>query len=749
MTIVPASEDRAGSAGRHLVIELRNVKRAFDTKQGRHRVLDGAGLQICEGSFTVIRGPSGAGKTTLLRILGFLDTEFSGEYIYDGAFIKEKAGWELDDLRSESIGFVFQEGRLLNHLTIGENIVLPLRLKGVSSQLQRDALEKVNALVFRQEELSGGLTDLYPNEASGGQRQRAALARAIICEPRLILADEPTASLDLVSRQQVFEKLKDLHAAGNTVIMVSHDPIFFEYGAQYELEDRKLRPVEAPGSEPRPEPGQGLGKPLGLSQDRPGAGLHDHAMLSGVRAQTRKDDPISRGQGGYGKLFWLISEAWISLIRRPLLSGLTLVTLIAGICQVALLLSVLGGVERIIDQAISDGSRLSRVQIRPRTADLSSDLRFPLTAELSRRPGIEAVIARRAASFSVLGRDGAETPYPTMGLHPQDPELRFFEFVSGSAAAFFESDFSVIVTAEFYNEIFGSASGSDGFDWSEAQGRVFEVVVPRFSRTGERLSQEVIPLSVAGVILAGEGNRQFYVSNTLLLATDQIKRDRNNTVRLPLNATGDDWAAGADLSALVDWPWEDYQHIYVDKVEHVIPEIAYLSTLGYRSEADIWDFAWVLDIKEASLKVFIPLLGLLAFVIILVLIGNIYISAKLREGELALMRVLGLKPRDLTRIELLGVLKLVVAANIAGLLFAQFLIRAISRRFEEQAQLVASLEGASPEGARGSGFGQILFSPVSEFAPGLFLGTALLVVLVAIFPAVKVSRTDPARVFSR
>lgn len=705
-----------------ILIALKSVKRIFETKQGQNKVLDAANLQISEGSFTVIRGPSGSGKTTLLRILGLLDTEFSGKYFFDNNAIRELQTWELDDLRSDNIGFVFQEGRLLNHLTLGENMVLPLRLKGVSKQQQLEALRRVSALVFRDGELAEGLIGLYPNEASGGQRQRAALARAIIADPKLILADEPTASLDLASRQQVFEKLKALHEAGNTLIIVSHDPIFFGYGDQYELEDRMLRPVG--------------------EQDTPG--LTDAGARKARAGKSRNE--ISDESFSHRKLIWLLSEAWISIIRRPLLSGLTLVTLIAGICQVALLLSVLGGVERIIDQAISDGSRLSRVQIRPRTADLSADIRFPLTAELGLNPEIETIVPRRAASFSVLGPDGAETPYPSLGLHPNDPELRFFSFIYGSPEAFFEDDFSIIATAEFYNEIFEADRAGEGSDWDENMGRKFEIVVPRFSRSGERLSQEIIPLSVAGVILSGEGSRQFYVSNNLLLATDLIKRDRDNSFGLPLNEAGSNWSPDADLSQLANWPWEDFQHIYVDRIENVIPQIAYLSTLGYRSEADIWDFAWVLDVKDASLKVFVPLLGLLAFVIILVLAGNIYISAKLREGELALMRVLGLRRRDLTSIELLGVLKLAIAANILGLFFAQFLITTISRQFEQQAELVASFEDS---GTGISGFSQILFSPVSEFALYILLGSFLLVVLTAILPALKISRADPAKVFSR
>lgn len=703
------------------LIVLYEISRSFGEAKSDTPVLNRLSLKIGEGSFTVIRGPSGVGKTTLLRILGLLDHEFDGTFIFDGYDVTEASSAGRDKLRSESIGFVFQEGRFLNHLTLAENISLPLRLRGAEERSLEENLEKVADVVFRQEERDTGLLDKRPLRASGGQRQRAALARAIITKPKLILADEPTASLDQKSRKQVLEQLQDLHGRGSTIIVVSHDPIFFEYGDQFELRDGRLNPI---------------------TED-----VIDDKVLAEPPPRPRKVVP-----GGF-LTEWLpqlpflrvVSEALTGLIRRPLLTLLTLVSLVAGICQVAILVSILGGAERIIDQAISDGSRLTRVTVRPRTVDLPNEVRFPLRDQIAALADVVEVIPRRSASFTILADNGAELPFQTIGLHPNDPEFKYFTFIAGEPLGAQKSHFGIIATPAFLTEVFGLGDAEGSLtDWTSLLTREVPLLVPRFNRAGQKTGEVNVTLHISAVILNGEGGREFYVSNALLVATDAIKRDRTGQLTLPESLADVRVTSDADELPLFDWPWEDMLHIYLSDIEKVVPVMTSLVGLGFRPEAELWNYLWVLDLQQAALSVFVPLLILLGIVVSLVLICNVYISARLRESELALCRVLGMGRGDIVLIEVLSLILLALIALSVGLFTAQILINFISEHLETQYEILSNL---SDEGI--NSVAALIFTPIPRFVFEITVGTVCLVVVSVLIPAVSVGRTDPAIVFSR
>ena len=181
--------------------------------------LRGLSINIEKGEYVAIMGPSGSGKSTLMNLIGCLDTPTKGSYLLNG---KEVAAMNDDDLariRNEEIGFVFQTFNLLPRATALHNVELPLVYAGVSSkdrqQRAMQALEKV--------ELTSRSTH-RPNELSGGQRQRVAIARALVNSPSILLADEPTGNLDSVTSEEIMRVFGDLHAAGQTVIMVTHEP---------------------------------------------------------------------------------------------------------------------------------------------------------------------------------------------------------------------------------------------------------------------------------------------------------------------------------------------------------------------------------------------------------------------------------------------------------------------------------------------------------------------------------------------
>ena len=197
------------------MIEIRNISKSFD----RLRVLDDVSLTINDGEFLSIVGPSGAGKTTLLQIIGSLEAPDSGSVLYDGTDIVKMKSDVLARFRNSNIGFVFQFHQLLPEFTITENVALPAMIGGKS---KREAMAEATKI---PEGLGlGSRLDHRPNQLSGGERQRAAAARALINDPKVILADEPSGSLDSHNREELYRLFFELRATtGKTFIIVTHD----------------------------------------------------------------------------------------------------------------------------------------------------------------------------------------------------------------------------------------------------------------------------------------------------------------------------------------------------------------------------------------------------------------------------------------------------------------------------------------------------------------------------------------------
>jgi ABC-type lipoprotein export system ATPase subunit len=182
-------------------------------------------LEIHEGEFATIMGPSGAGKSTLLAILGLLDADFGGEYWLDGQPVHALKPKARAQLAKDNIGFVFQQFHLIDDLTVAENLDIPLSYRNVP---RKERAARVADMLDRFQMV--GKKDLYPNQLSGGQQQQVAIARAVIAEPRIILADEPTGSLQWKQGEHIMELLKGLNDAGTTIVQVSHDDRVAAFG---------------------------------------------------------------------------------------------------------------------------------------------------------------------------------------------------------------------------------------------------------------------------------------------------------------------------------------------------------------------------------------------------------------------------------------------------------------------------------------------------------------------------------------
>lgn len=200
------------------LIKISNIKRNFILGNETVYVLKGIDLEIKKGEYVALMGPSGSGKSTLMNLLGCLDTPTSGSYILNGQDVSKMHDDNLAEIRNQEIGFVFQTFNLLPRTTALDNVALPMVYAGFSkSERQLRATE-----VLHQVNLADRM-DHQPNQLSGGQRQRVAIARALVNKPSIILADEPTGNLDSITSLEIMKLFGDIHAQGNTVILVTHE----------------------------------------------------------------------------------------------------------------------------------------------------------------------------------------------------------------------------------------------------------------------------------------------------------------------------------------------------------------------------------------------------------------------------------------------------------------------------------------------------------------------------------------------
>ncbi|MBU0980446.1 MAG: ABC transporter ATP-binding protein [Nanoarchaeota archaeon] len=202
------------------VIELRNVWKTYTMGAVKVNALCGLSLQVFKGEFLAVMGPSGSGKSTAMNMIGVLDIPTKGTVSLEGKNISEYGESKLAQIRGKKIGFIFQQFNLINTLSAKENVMLPMIFQGTSKAVRQKRAEELLTLV----EL-GDRMNHKPTELSGGQQQRVAIARSLVNDPEVVLADEPTGNLDSATGQNVLDFLKKLHKEENkTIVMVTHDP---------------------------------------------------------------------------------------------------------------------------------------------------------------------------------------------------------------------------------------------------------------------------------------------------------------------------------------------------------------------------------------------------------------------------------------------------------------------------------------------------------------------------------------------
>ncbi|MGN6820203.1 MAG: ABC transporter ATP-binding protein [Sphingomonas sp.] len=209
------------------MLHMRALSRTYRTDTVETTALDAIDLDIMAGEFVAIMGPSGCGKSTLLNLMGMLDSPTSGSYVFDGREVAGLSEAKLAEVRKASIGFIFQSFNLVDELSVRENVELALLYHSVPAAERRRRAEEVMdrvGIAHRSRH--------FPSQLSGGQQQRVAVARALVAEPKLILADEPTGNLDTNHGEEVMKMLQTLNAQGSTIVMVTHSPAHADYASR-------------------------------------------------------------------------------------------------------------------------------------------------------------------------------------------------------------------------------------------------------------------------------------------------------------------------------------------------------------------------------------------------------------------------------------------------------------------------------------------------------------------------------------
>jgi len=700
------------------IISLKNISRTFTSGLGEKvEILKSVNLAIEPGSFNVIRGESGSGKTTLLRILGMLDSRFSGDYLFGNNTVNEQPDWFLDELRAKNIGFIFQEGRLFNHMNLHKNIAIPLQLHARKFTTEKRITQIIESLAHHFfSDKNKKILQLMPRTVSGGEKQRASIMRAVINSPSIILADEPTASLNGALKNDVVKHLQSLCNNGHTVIVVSHDSVFYDYGRQLELENGELKEI-APHIKDKKQ-----------------------AKILPIKSPKTTENLIW-GWKPRASSVVLFNQIIHETLSRPIFLSLILIAVIVGVCQVSVFASVIIGVQNYVDDAMTTGSRLNRVEIKPKRLDRSKQNRFPVKSKIAAWDNVDAVVPRRVTLARLVTTQNGVNTYTAMGLHKNDPEYNLLDFVAGEIFTGDHDQLEIIVTVGLLGDLFDTASLESGEkNYQYFIGKKVEILLPQFTKYGKVKKQTTVFLTIRGIILHAEGGRQLYLPNTTHLVFDRYKMDRLDKYLLPLNDTADAWQDQQVVVDMANFPWEDSLHIYAKEMRDVMPIIKAVAKLGYKPKSDIWKFKWALDVQDTAWSIFLPLLILIIIAVAITVSANIFTSAKLRETELALWRVLGMRRGDLVLTQVLSTVLSVTLGTVLGLAAGWAII-------EESKSLLAqrSAEAAIQSAVNTQNFDAI-FAPISQFYVLIFLTTLVIGIIASLYPAFRTAKTDPAKV---
>ena len=693
-----------------VLLRASNVTKSFAAPNGqRIKVLDNLNFEICRQSLVVIRGDSGSGKSTLLRIFGLIDTEFEGELEICGTKTQgddhRLSSAEIESLRARNIGFVFQDDLLLPLLNLRENSELPARIHHFDKMEIEKRLGWLQGLIFRPEELSEDVMSRRRIRVSGGQRQRAAILRAVSHGPQLIFADEPTASLDQDSKAKVLLGLKKLCQAGATVLVASHDSIFLNEEHVYELSDGKLSAV-------------------GMASERniPTVELEETTDKPPIRLV--KGGSLHRGCPPSLQLKIGIREA----LGNPLFAIMIIAALAAGIFQLTMLWSLQSGTEQLLDEVINQGSRLDRITVsaRAQSESAGADGGLPSETLLANIGTRHRSTARREILLRVDDSRGRERQETAFGLIPDDPEIEKLDINQGMA---FDDQhaLAVLITERSIERLFGKSAIDDQVVGKSIQIRLRRYVSPEdetnqlFSTEELQLEEIELPFIVQGVLARAEAGRNFYLPQGTLLAIASWQMEPK--VRL-------DDASGKlvlDFPPGLKTPPMERLHLYFRDLDEVLPAVSLLERNGYATSAELVRYRWILDTRRFANWTILGIITMVIGIAGLLVMSNVISSVRLKRKEIAVLKLMGMTNRDVVSIFVVSVLVCAVPGCAMGFLSGSALVDWI-REY---------LSTTYPE----SPLGQV-FRPTWDRSLHAFSLCAVVTVGFTIFPAWRTAATE-------
>ena len=632
-----------------VLLRAEGISKAFPDEKGSPKtVLDGLDLEIRRQSLVVIRGESGCGKSTLLRLLGLVDPDFEGSLEICGTRIagngQPLSATEAEDLRSRHIGFVFQDDLLLPLLNLHENSELPARIHHLPKQRISERLGRLQKLMFGPEELADGVMRRRRTHVSGGQRQRAAILRALSHGPDLILADEPTASLDPQRKAKVVELFRELCRAGATILVASHDSIFRDAGETYELADGKLTKVHSESAETEETP--------------------EEASQVERFSVSEGDGRPPRARGCPPGL--QVKIALREALGNPLFAFMIVAAMTAGLFQLTLLWSVQAGTQLVLDDVINKGSRLDRVEVAAKAQpDAASAGGLPSTELLAELADYRRSVPRREILLRVDDSRGRERQETTFGLYADDPELGKLELREG--APFDDQHaLALLITERTVERLFGGDAVG-----KPATGKTVEVRFRRYLRdpdsdslsfasepSKDDLEEIAFDFVVAGVVDRAEAGRQLYLPQGTLL--DVATWQMDSRARLE----GRDGRLELIREAGEQPPWERL-HVYFDRLDQVLPAATFFERRGYTIKADLFRYKWILDTRRFVNWMIGGIIAMVMSIAGLLIVSNVVSSVRLKRKEIAVLKLMGMRDRDVVSIFVLSVL---VCALLGGAL---------------------------------------------------------------------------------
>jgi len=712
------------------IIQLEGIEKCYPCpeKGQKIKVLNDIDLSVHQGQFVAIRGESGSGKTTLLRILGLMDKNYDGNYILSGHTIQENKnslpGCVQEEIRADHIGFIFQEDRLLEYLSAEANIELPLAIHR-SSKEKYHHLKELTHEVYTQKEESDKLLKRKKG-LSGGQRQRASILRALAKSPQFILADEPTANLEPTRTKQILQLMKKLCQAGHTIIVVSHDSIFEKADVVYELKNGNL-----------------IRQPKSTMPEKTDVVDVDNLTHNIKQVEIPTRTKLWGGLKPKTPLTLQFGIATKDLFRNIIFTLLIVGALILGSFQATVFLSLHAGTNVLIDDKIREGSKLTRIRIT--TKDLTQSERFPDMAEIQGIKGVLEVVPRREGIYRIRDKRGRDRYETLFGLENNDPEYQQLVFTAGGEIPF-DNALEVIMSERSIKRLFNVPENkvTDEFR-SSLIGKYLRFSIARTrdpnmrveSFLGDDVPMEVFKFSLklVGIVAQAESERNFYFPKHTQLVLERWRLDEQRQFKIPLFKNKRVWTVNENaLHKLVEYPWAESAHVYLKTIDDVIPAYTELTTMGYEPYAEIFNFQWLIDTRHLAQYVLMGLVGLAAMIGGLIIINNILTSIKIRQKEIILFKLLGMRDGDVTAIYLWNTIMATIIGTLLGFLLGTL--------------VVSGLAGWAATYYGNTDFARI-FAPTTPFFWWIMLGGVVLAILSAIIPAYKAGRLDPIKGFEQ